>query len=458
MIHYLRLGTTPAFLIACLLFGGASAAGLWSNMGLQLVALAIIFWALVVERSTPMSRSGRQLVTLAALAAALILLQLIPLPPSLWTGLGGRERIADGFRMLGEPLPWLPISLAPDRTIASALWLLPAMAVLLGIVRLGSFKPGWFAWALAAVTTMAVAIGGLQVGGGEQSPWYFYSITNRGSATGFFANANHMATLLVVTIPFLAALYLNARAKGQSVKRSSGLFVVLAGALTVLAVGVAVNGSLAGIGLCVPALAASAMMIVSRKRQVPRWSLLLLPLLLAGSVVVAFSAPFGNNLTGQGAAGDESSRRTSFARSLEAAGDFAPLGSGVGTFQQVYRHYEDPAAVTTVYMNHAHSDLIELLLETGLPGLALILLFLFWWGRRVLAVWRAEQVDHFARAATIASAVILAHSLVDYPLRTAAISAILAMCCALMAEPRARTRRSRREIIPEKQARHLSAD
>jgi hypothetical protein len=63
-------------------------------------------------------------------------------------------------------------------------------------------------------------------------------------------------------------------------------------------------------------------------------------------------------------------------------------------------------------------------------------LFLFWWGRRAVAVWGSSNVDHYARAATIASAAILAHSVVDYPLRTAAISAVFAMCLALMAQPR----------------------
>jgi O-antigen ligase len=445
-------------LIACLLFGGASAAGLWSNLALQLVGLTIILWALLLERSTPMAKPGRQLIGLVCLGALLVVVQLIPLPPSVWAELGGREPLADGFRMLGEPIPWLPISLAPYKTVASALWTLPAIAVLLSVVRLGSFKPAWLAWGLAVVTTAAVAIGGLQVGGGEQSPWYFYTITNRGSATGFFSNANHMATLLVVMIPFLAALYLNARAKGQSVKRSSGLFVVLAGALAVLAVGIVVNGSLAGLGLCVPVLAASGMMIVSRKRKVPRWAMLILPLLIAGSVAVAFSAPFGNNLIGRGAASDEGSRYTSFLRSIEAAKDFAPLGSGIGTFRDVYPQYEDRAGVTPTYMNHVHSDLIELALETGVPGLLLIILFLMWWGARLISVWTNEEADYYERAATIASAAILAHSLVDYPLRTTSIAAVFAMCCGLMAESRVRTKAPSTDIRGNNRARHLSAE
>jgi hypothetical protein len=96
-------------------------------------------------------------------------------------------------------------------------------------------------------------------------------------------------------------------------------------------------------------------------------------------------------------------------------------------------------------------------METGVPGMLLILLFLLWWASRVLAVWRADEPDHFARAATIASAVMLAHSLVEFPLRTAALSAAFAMCCALMAEARPRTRRRKSGESKPAEARHLSA-
>jgi hypothetical protein len=199
-------------------------------------------------------------------------------------------------------LPWLPLSLDPYRTIASGLWLLPAMAGLAGILLLGAYRASWLAAALAVVTIVSIAIGALQISGGDQSPWYFYAITNFGSTTGFFSNANHFATLMVATIPFLAAFYLTAVARGRSVQKSSGLFVVLAGALVVTMGGIAINFSIAGIGLSVPVLAASLLMILSRRRRLPRWTPVLVALLLVGSVAAVFTAPFGNNLTSQSAA------------------------------------------------------------------------------------------------------------------------------------------------------------
>jgi O-antigen ligase len=457
VIHSLRLALVPAYLLLCLILGGASAAGFWANMALQLLAIPIIFWSLVAERRAPLSSAARQLLAILGLAVLLVALQLVPMPPQLWTALPGRREVAEGFNLLGQPLPWLPLSLAPHRTLASALWLLPAVAVLLGIVRLGGFRSTWLAWVIAVVTIFSVALGALQIVGGENSSWYFYEITNFGVATGFFSNANHMATLLVSTIPFLAALYLGARRSRRSMQKSSGLFVVLVGTLTVIFVGIAANRSLAAAGLSVPVLTASLLMLLSRKRRLPRWSAALVAILILGSVAVVFSVPLGNNLTSQEARSSEESRYTSFTRTLDAAGDFMPAGSGIGTFQEIYPSHEDPAAATRFYMNHVHGDYIELALETGAPGLLVILLFLIWWARRVVAIWSGDDPDYFARAATIASAAILAHSIVDYPLRTAAISALFALCCALMAEPRAKVRQSQKPP-PENQARHLSAD
>jgi hypothetical protein len=83
---------------------------------------------------------------------------------------------------------------------------------------------------------------------------------------------------------------------------------------------------------------------------------------------------------------------------------------------------------------------------------ALILLFLAWWGAAARNAWTAAENDPFARAASIASATVLLHSLVDFPLRTAAISACFAMCLALLADRRAPARRESDDLRP---TRHL---
>ena len=120
-----------------------------------------------------------------------------------------------------------------------------------------------------------------------------------------------------------------------------------------------------------------------------------------------------------------------------------PLGSGLGTFVPVYALFEKPGdTIIGTYVNHAHNDVVELWLETGVLGLVLMGLFVIWLVARSVEIWRsappfgAREIDwSLVRAATIVIALIIAHSFVDYPLRTGAMMAIMAFACALLIEP-----------------------
>ncbi|HEU0044544.1 O-antigen ligase family protein [Sphingomonas sp.] len=437
----IRHALVPAYLAACLLLGGASAAGFAANMVLQLAALPIICVALWSLIFAPPPNLNRAPLIFFGICLVFMALQLLPLPPELWTALPGRAPVADGLRLLQVPLPWLPLSLDPAGTLASLLWLLPAIATLLGVVVLGAFRGSLLSWSLLVVTVLSIAVGALQLAGGKVGGAYIYEITNYGVAVGFFANGNHMATLLLVAIPFLGALQLSLLRRARSPRNASAVRVLTATIFVVLIVGLLTNLSLAGLGLSVPVVLVSFLSF-RRKDIKPRWWIFAVALLLSvAAVATVVLGPFGNNLVGSQQHNAELSRRTSFQLTLNAAREYLPFGSGVGTFQEVYRTQEPLKSVTTVYMNHAHSDWLELLLETGLLGIGLAAIFLLWWAARVRAIWTATGPDYYARAAAIATGTILLHSLVDYPLRTAAISAVFAMCAGLMSDARPFTRR-----------------
>ena len=444
----------PIYLGLCLLLGGGSAAALWANVLLQVLAVPILFWAFS-RQGMALSGPGRQLVALLSIGLLIPVVQLVPLSPAVWTGLPGREGVAAGFNLLGQPLPWLPISLAPYGTIAAVLWLLPAFAILLALLRRGVASPAALAATIIGIMVLSVLVGALQITGGRDSFWYFYDITNYGVTVGFFANANHMATLLIATLPFLCASYASMAREGRSPRNPGPRLIMLVGAGLLVAVGLVINGSLAGVGLMVPVALASIMLL--RKQKPPRWILPVLAIITIASTVVVMSGWFDNNLLGQAAYTSSLSRYTAYKTSLAAALDYFPFGSGLGTFASIYRTYENPEQVTSTYMNHAHSDYIELFLETGVLGVLLIGLFLWWWLRQTITIWRSKEREPYARAATIASAAILAHSFVDYPLRTVAIASILAVCCALMASPKVLSGRST-AASNARAARHLSAD
>src|SRR5438045_7942021 len=61
---------------------------------------------------------------------------------------------------------------------------------------------------------------------------------------------------------------------------------------------------------------------------------------------------------------------------MAAAKNYAPVGSGLGSFVPVFQLFERPDTVLKQYVNHAHNDYIELFIETGLLGAAALLVFL----------------------------------------------------------------------------------
>jgi O-antigen ligase len=435
MISGVRQLVAPFYLFLCLIIGG-SAQGIWGNMVLQLMGLAIIAWAAMSRDDEPLVEPARQLLWIAILALAVVAVQLVPLPGSLWPHLGARQRIADGYRILGLGLPALPLSLTPYKTLDSVLGFIPPLAVFCAIVRLKAYRGSYMAAALLAGAVAGILLGTLQVASSvpTESPWYLYPETNPGYAVGFFANANHMATLLVISLPFLAALA--AAAKGANIQRYSAFLALTAGVGLVVVVGIALNGSLAGYGLVLPVLAASALIILPPGNGLRTGLMILAAVLLAGAIAFIATSSIGSSSFGSEAATSVQSRQEILTTTMRGVKDYFAWGSGLGSFRDVYFLYEDPTGVGGTYVVHAHNDYAELALETGIAGTAILILFLLWWGAALRRVWDTAETGSFARAASVASAAILAHSLVDFPLRTAAISAAFGMCLALLADRR----------------------
>ncbi len=125
----------------------------------------------------------------------------------------------------------------------------------------------------------------------------------------------------------------------------------------------------------------------------------------------------------------------------EAATALTPVGAGVGAFVKAYAMFEQPEDLLDAYANHAHNDLLELWLETGVAGPLLLALFLYWLLCKAARAWRPSNPGPLAidraliRAAVVIIALLLGHSLVDYPLHTDAMMALMGFACALLIDP-----------------------
>jgi O-antigen ligase len=269
-------------------------------------------------------------------------------------------------------------------------------------------------------------------------------------ATGFFANSNHMAALLVVCVPILFALVADVRGGSKNAKTRSAMLLLAAAGIAVIGLGIVLNGSIAVLLLGPPVLLVSATMLLARKTGL-RKPLVALAALGTAATLLVYMSPLHDRIAG----GDLTSieeRREMWANTSAAIPQFLPLGSGVSSFPTLYPRYEDMAAVTRTYTNHAHNDYLELALETGIPGVLLLIAFLWWWAARTRSIWRPAAPDPYAQAATIITAALLLHSIVDYPLRTAALSAVMAAFLAIMAHPRETKKGAEADLWPTRHA------
>ena len=110
-------------------------------------------------------------------------------------------------------------------------------------------------------------------------------------------------------------------------------------------------------------------------------------------------------------------------------------GTGFGTFVPVFQSAESLNSVVPQYINHAHNDFLELLLEGGLPAAFLMLAFLV---IVAMALLRRSKSGKSAErplvnlGATAGILLVLLFSLVDFPLRMLALSAVFALLFAAL--------------------------
>ncbi|WP_421699508.1 O-antigen ligase family protein [Ancylobacter sp.] len=462
-------GASVLLLFATIVLGGATRAGYLADVLLQFfslpfLALAAWLWLdrLTVPPGRPRLSLGLACGTAIAVVGVLIALaQFFPLfgAPG-WGGISTRLVAAGGQGL--EGVAWTgSSSVDPAASLAALPAVLPPLALFLLVALLDEERRLRFAgWALV-FGFLALFLGILQVMQGPASALRFFEISNRSESVGFFANRNHFAAQLYVTF-LIGVAWLVGRGGGVLGHRgaSTPKMIWLAGAFCLgllIMAGIALARSRAGILLLLLGLAGVVVMaplilaVLRGRAAAPRRVRSLVLALLVGLVLLVgqlgadrFLGRFGGGLVDQ-------MRATLNETTLQAALEALPFGTGLGTFTAVFPVYEGAATLAPQYVNRAHDDWVEFFLETGLAGGVLVALFLVWFGARVYRLWIAPEETGATRllvlqqCASLAVLLLLLHSFVDYPLRTATMLAYFAACCALMTPAEALARVTRRQ-------------
>ncbi|MBB5712782.1 O-antigen ligase family protein [Sphingomonas xinjiangensis] len=407
--------------------------------------ISLIVLALAGEQ--PVLNRARPVLILLLAAIALPLLQLIPLPPLIWQALPGRERFADVASLVGRPLPWRPLAIVPGATVNALSSLVVPLTMLLLAAGLNYKERLRLPGLMLILVIVSMVLGLAQFSGMNfNNPLINETV---GRVSGNFANPNHFALFMAIGC-LLAPVWAlgNAQRANWRIPVALGLLLLLA--LTILASGSRAGMLLGGIGLCL-GLYLQQSAIRRLTRGYPRWAFPLLIVTVLGLIVtfafISFSVDRAQSLTRLfGVESGQDMRVRGFPIVLTMIKEYFPVGSGMGAFDPLFRLHEPFSLLKILYFNHAHNDFMEVVLDAGLAGLALVLAGCGWWVLRGIRVWITERDLPEAAEGRLGwgiLALVLAASVVDYPARTPLMMAMIVFAAMLLSGSAVRRERTR---------------
>jgi O-antigen ligase len=250
---------------------------------------------------------------------------------------------------------------------------------------------------------------------------------------GPYVNHNHYAGLMEMLTPFPLVL---AASRFTNGKRK----LVVAGCAALMAGSIFLSGSRGGMVAFAVQMVVLGVFLV-RKRE-SSWKQ---PLMLGGflAMVIIFLVWMGSNELTQRMMSIHSEAREEISGGVRLTIDRDSLhmllkkpvlGYGMGTFPIVYPEFR--SFYTTFFVNQAHNDYLQLLVETGFVGFSVAIWFLvivFRRAARKLENWTETASGAITMAALLGCVGILVHSFLDFNLQIPANAALFYVLCGIAA-------------------------
>lgn len=379
-------------------------------------------------------------VLLAGAAVLLVGLQLVPLPRAVLALLSPFS--ADSFPAWNSQLASLPqqgywnrISMTPSLTRSGFVLLIGYVIFFLTLLqRIRTLSDVDAILRLLSIATVAMALiglGQLFFGNGEFL-WMLKHPFRDASwpAKGTFTNQNHFAHYLALGIGPLVWSWKKAGAvdghniKGKVSNRGFGTArssdsnqQFIGGAIAIVVLAGVLSFSRGGIASLVIACAFSMVALGRQsagilKLAIPTVGFMVVGVFLFGTEMLEAK---WQNLTEAESLEDLCRGRSwLWSALLTAVPSFWPAGSGVGSHAEVYPTWMKQDVGKR--FSHAESGYLQVLIETGLPGLLLLLAAIglcIYWG---LNNWKTQDADNRFRRLVLAAGLLasMLHSLADF--------------------------------------------
>lgn len=376
----LLLTTVAALLILSLWLRTHNA--LWV---MEIIGLLLALVVLLQRKTLPLHRFT---IGFIVYTCTVLSLYLIPIPIDAWLQLPGRQFYQPVVQLLadhGQAITSHTLSVDPYSTVQMLLSILPALGIFLATSTLDTGKLYWLARVFVAVAAYQAAWGMIQ-----------YSSSGI-PAKGSYQNQDHYVTLMAFALPLTIALISHQLQQTHhhhhndvGNKQHTLILAFYGLAAFLMFLGGLFSMSRAGIPTIFLGAVLTPLLISGRTRKTHIFLFIIL-FLLVGLTLAQMTGiiPVINKFIGSDPLQD--ARWIMFERQLEAIRLFFPLGTGPGTFTEVYTAFQPMEQVGDTFISHAHNDYLELLMDTGAFGISILLFFLWvfaygWW-----RLWRRRD-------------------------------------------------------------------
>ncbi len=263
--------------------------------------------------------------------------------------------------------------------------------------------------------------------------YWVRALEEGGAIYGPYVNHNHYAGLMELLVPFPLVLAATRFTDGSRK-------IAVAGSAALMAASIFLSGSRGGMAAFVAQMVALTVLLARKHER--RWKQ---PLMLGAflAAVILFLLWVGGNALTERLASIHSEAREEISGGIRLTIDRdclrmllkrPILGWGLGTFPVVYPEFR--SFYTTFFVNQAHNDYLQLLVETGLAGFSIAVWFMvlvFRRGTTKLEDWTETASGTLTVAALLGCLGILVHSFLDFNLQIPANAALFYVLCAIAA-------------------------
>lgn len=403
-----------------------------AKMWIQLISITIITLALIFEPK--LIKINKHLLLLISSYFILSLLYLLPITYEIWKNLPGRWiYIPVGDLLEYNEKDIFSLSIIKWESVKFILGLIPPIVVFIIIKNLkkNQLKVIFLVFFITVIyqdllglvqyfldasqfsKSIARILNFIEAGG----------VGHQGEAHGTYLNRDHYSSFLAMSISLIFSFTV-IHIRNFLIDKERFVYVLLLVFLLLLTItSLAIARSRAGISLTIISFFINLIIfykLLGKEGHPKKW-LLLTPI---SGVLLIFLIPTThiiNRFIGLDPA--EDGRIEIFSNTIIAIKHFFPIGSGPGTFDEIYRNFQPIDQLN--YINHAHNDYLELLMETGVVGIYVIFSFFiiyFLYTYKLFQQIKNKVTDYsYIRVASfVATLIFLFHALVDFNFHTPA--------------------------------------